>query len=358
MRPVLTERSYRGRRAVSVENEDVRVTVLAQGGHIAEVFDKRTRMNPLWTPPWESIEPSMFDPMIHGSTFGTASDAKLLAGIMGHNVCLDIFGDPSSEEAAAGLTAHGEAAVAEYDLAEAGNGLVMRVALRLAQIAFERRIDLRARTIRVHERVESLAAFDRPVGWTEHVTLGPPFLEKGRTQFSCSATESRVFESSFGEADYLRAGATFDWPFAPGSAGGLADLRVFTTAPESSAYTAHLMTGAEPSAFFVAFSPISRLAFGYVWRSADFPWMGIWEENRSRMAPPWKGETLARGMEFGVSPFPEIRRAMVNRGRLFDVPTFRWLSARGVLETTYCILLQSAETIPQALEWPQEEGPS
>ena len=28
-------------------------------------------------------------------------------------------------------------------------------------------------------------------------------------------------------------------------------------------------------------SPASKLAFGYVWRRADFPWLGIWEENHS-----------------------------------------------------------------------------
>ncbi len=28
-----------------------RVTVLEEGGHIAEIFDKRSGVNPLWTPP-------------------------------------------------------------------------------------------------------------------------------------------------------------------------------------------------------------------------------------------------------------------------------------------------------------------
>jgi hypothetical protein len=41
---------YRGRRAASIENTHLRVTVLVEGGHIAEVVDKRTGINPLWTP--------------------------------------------------------------------------------------------------------------------------------------------------------------------------------------------------------------------------------------------------------------------------------------------------------------------
>src|SRR5437762_12181143 len=81
---------YRGRRAASIENDDVRVTVLEEGGHIAEILDKRSGVNPLWTPPWPSIEPSTYTRARHPE-YGTGSDAILLAGIMGHNLCVDVF---------------------------------------------------------------------------------------------------------------------------------------------------------------------------------------------------------------------------------------------------------------------------
>jgi hypothetical protein len=345
--------SYRGRRAVSVESEHLRVTVLAEGGHIAEVFDKATGVNPLWTPPWPSIEPSTFDAKIHGESYGAGSDGKLLAGIMGHNLCLDIFGGPSSDEAAAGMTAHGEASIASYEIAVSGHVLTQQATLPLAQIRVERRIELQARALAVRERIESGCAFDRPIGWTEHVTLGPPFLEEGRTEFRVSATKSRVFESPFGAADYLRPGACFAWPSAPRLDGGVADLRTFPGAPVSSAYTAHLMDAASDQAFFLAFAPETRLAFGYIWKRTDFPWLGIWEENRSRAAAPWRGDTLARGLEFGVSPFPETRQGMVDRGRMFDTPTCRWLPANGALEASYWIVLQTTDRIPESLIRPQ-----
>src|SRR5437667_11492996 len=72
------------------------------------------------------------------------------------------------------------------------------------------------------------------------------------------------------------------------------------------------------TAYFTAVSPTARLAFGYVWRRADFPWLGIWEENYSRTIPPWNGKTMTRGMEFGASPFPEPRRQMIERGGRSD----------------------------------------
>ncbi len=104
---------FHGRRAAAIENDALRVTVLEEGGHIAEVFHKRSGVSPLWVPHWTTMEPSDLD-LETDRVFGAGADAKLLAGIMGHNLCLDIFGGPSAEEAAAGLTVHGEASIARY----------------------------------------------------------------------------------------------------------------------------------------------------------------------------------------------------------------------------------------------------
>jgi hypothetical protein len=342
---------YRDRRAARIENSALRVTVLREGGHIAEIFDKAAAVNPLWTPHWASIEPSAYDPGTHVQ-FGSGADARLLAGIMGHNLCLDIFGGPSDEEAAAGVSAHGDGSVALYDADSADGALVTRAHLPTAQLLVERRIELRDRTLAILETVENLAAFDRPIAWTQHVTLGPPFLEKGVTEFRVSATRSKVFEGQFGADDYLQPAAEFEWPFAPAAAGGQLDLRRFTATQASTGYTAHLMNPAHPTAFFVAFSPTARLALGYVWKRSDFPWLGIWEENASRTQTPWDGRTLTRGMEFGVSPFPESRRRMVERARMFDTPTFRWLPARTSIDVEYCALTRTVDAIPESLEWP------
>lgn len=341
---------FRQRRSTSIENDLLRVTVLHAGGHIAEILDRQTGVSPLWIPHWPSIEPSTFDRDRHPQ-YGAAADASLLAGIMGHSLCLDVFGGPSPEEAAAGLPVHGEVSVARFDVEASAAALSMHAVLPDARLRIERWIALDRRIVRVRERVENLAAADRAVGWTQHVTLGPPFLERGRTEFRASATRSRVFEGVFGSADYLASGAEFDWPLAPRAAGGVADLRVYTDAQASSAYTAHLMDPSSERAFFVAFSPSARLAFGYAWRRADFPWLGIWEENHSRPAAPWHGRTLTRGMEFGVSPFPETRRAMIERGRLFDTPAFRWIPARTAIDVEYCATLLPAEAVPESIEY-------
>lgn len=342
--------TFHGRRASTIETESLRVTVLEEGGHIAEVFHKRSGVNPLWVPHWRSVEPSAFNPAAHPE-FGSGADAKLLAGIMGHNLCLDIFGGPSEDEAAAGLTAHGEGSVARYVVDAAERALAMSADLPLSGLRIERTIELHDDSVRVRERVANVRECDRPVGWTEHVTLAPPFLQHGRTEFRASATRSQVFEGRFGPADYLEPAAVFDWPLAPRAGVGVADLRRYTDASSSSAYTAHLMDPSREHAFFVAFTPEFALAFGYVWTQAAFPWMGIWEENRSRPQAPWNLQAVTRGMEFGVSPFPETRRQMMDRGSLFGVPTYRWIPARGAVDVEYWIVARAAATVPERLDW-------
>jgi hypothetical protein len=343
---------FKGRRGAVIENDHLRVTVLQEGGHIAEIFDKLSGVSPLWMPPWPSIEPSRYDSSKYPK-FGTGSEAKLLAGIMGHNLCLDIFGGPSAEEAAAGLTVHGEGSVAPYGITASNGTLVQRAHFQHAQLNFERSIELRDRSLKIREWVENLTAWDRPIGWTQHVTLGPPFLEKATTQLRASVTKSKVHETDFGADMHLESGAEFEWPIAPLSTGGVADLRTVSGAPASSEYTAHLGDARRQHVFFVAFAPAFRLAFAYIWKRADFPWLGMWQENCSRKNPPWSGRTIALGLEFGVSPMPESRREMVDRGRLFDVPTYRWIPARGRLEAEYWILAQSADHIPESIVWPE-----
>jgi hypothetical protein len=161
-----------------------------------------------------------------------------------------------------------------------------------------------------------------------------------------------VLAGDFSTADYLQPGAEFTWPNAPRKDGETCDLRVFNSAATSGAYTAHLMSPNRENAFFTAYSPSSKLAIGYIWKQADFPWMGIWEENCSRGNPPWNGKTIARAMEFGVSPFPEMRRQMVDRGKTFGVPGFRWLPAKGRLKAEYWASVRTEASLPESMSWP------
>src|SRR5262249_38081157 len=161
-------------------------------------------------------------------------------------------GGASAEEAAAGFPVHGETSVARFAIDARDDRLTMETVLPNAQLRVSREIVVEGHTVRVRERVENLGASDGPVGWTQHVTLGPPFLVKGTTEFRITADRSAVYPGSFGPADSLEAGAEFRWPNAPRAGGGTIDMRRYSAAVVSSAYTAHRMDPALADASFVA----------------------------------------------------------------------------------------------------------
>jgi len=49
---------------------------------------------------------------------------------------------------------------------------------------------------------------------------------------------------------------------------------------------------------------------------------------------------------------PESRREMIDRGRLFDVPTYRWIPAKSRVEVEYWAILRDAAAVPDILERP------
>ncbi len=98
----MAETKFHNRRAVQIENDAVRVTVSVEGGHVAEILHKASGVNPLWIPPWPSIEPSTYSLAAHPE-YGNDFENKVLCGILGHNLCLDLFGPPSDAEFAAGM---------------------------------------------------------------------------------------------------------------------------------------------------------------------------------------------------------------------------------------------------------------
>jgi len=355
----MTHITFENRRAVLIENDHIRVTATVEGGHIAEIQHKPSGVNPLWIPPWPSIEPSTYSSTRHPE-YGIGNEARLLAGIMGHNICLDTFGAPSAEEAAAGMPVHGEGPVIPYEASlTSDNEMLLEGTLRLAELRFSRRIRLApgSSVVRFSEAVENLTASDRPIARTQHVTLGPPFLESGRTQFRIPATLSKVGDASFNDnLGPYQPDAAFTWPFCPLKNGGSEDFRVYTKGPVSGGFSTHLMDPSREQAFFLAWSPTTQVLFGYVWKRKDFPWLARWEEHRLRKEPPWNGKALTCGMEFGASPFVESRRKMVERGSFFGVPAYRWIPAAGTVTVEYCAFITTCDSIPETATWDYAQG--
>lgn len=343
----ITKTVIRGRSGWVLDNNNLSLFLMAGGGHIADLRLKGvSAVNPFWTPPWKSIEPWEYKQR-DAKRYG----ARLLACIYGHNLCLSAFGDPSPEEVKCGLTCHYEAPVARWAVVRK---IVNRHSicfeygclLPVAQMRFVRTISMRAdsNAINVRETIQNLARCDVPFTICQHVTFGPPFLEANVTAFDASATKGHTFPAKFGDPQRLKIDQDYHWPRGPGASGenvdhasGVVNLRFMGKGKNSDFHT-NLMDLKKEPAWFSAVNPRLGFMVAYVWRRADYPWLGVWEENYARKDPPWNGKSLARGMEFANTPFPVGLRRSVDIGKFQGQRAYAWLPARGKIVHNYSIL--------------------
>jgi hypothetical protein len=321
------------------------VSVLQGGGHICELnLNSCSGVNPLWRPPWTTIDPHAYKPAKHARKYGPAPDARLLCGIAGHNLSFDHFGPPSVEETAAGLSTHGEAPALKWEIQKQRRStkpqLEYGLTLPEARISFSRRLTLDRLNpvIYCEEEAVNLASYDRPISWNEHVTFGPPFLEAGVTWFDMPATRSKVCPASYSPRFNLQPNAEFAWPNAPTQDRDSINLRT-TPAQQFGHYTAQLLNSELEFGFIAACNPRLKLLVVYVFRRADFPWVGNWEERYNRSQAPWRGKTFCRGLEFSTTPFAIPRRETIDQGPLFGEKTYRWLAAKSKADVRYLISL-------------------
>jgi hypothetical protein len=169
-----------------------------------------------------------------------------------------------------------------------------------------------------------------------------PFAEPGKTALDVSAKRGLVGGGRPG-ASSLQPDSDVEWPRGVGADGKPADLRLFQPQPKSGTYYALRLDPARAAQFFTLYHPDFRVLIGYVLPAAGNPWIADWQENRGNTTLPWNGEVVARGIEFGSSPFAEGLRKSVERGSLFNTPAYRWIGARQRLETQFTVVLSEID---------------
>jgi hypothetical protein len=296
-----------GRQAMSLSNDKIDLTVLLNGGTLARLVMS-----------------------------GDAEKISPYAG-MGHFLCLDGFGAPSDQELAAGMPFHGEASkqlwkVSPSQPAGQARSFQIVASLPLAQENISRTFQIvdGENVVYVDSELESLTAFDRPVSWAEHATLGPPFLETGKLVVDMPATQCRVrAEKPHALPNRLVFLRDFTWPMAPTVNGGQADLRSIP-AQNYLDLASCQMDPKRTLGFVSALQLGKHLLFGYVFRREEYPWVMSWMN--------YTGDRrAARGMEFSTQPFDVSRREAIDANPIFGTPTFRWLPAKSKIRSRFLL---------------------
>jgi hypothetical protein len=335
--PTCKDDTLHGRKAYVLENGIIRVSALRGGGHIGEIRflsnDPKKSINPMYVPSYRTMEPYEYDPAKHRQQYGSA----LGAGYMGHLLCFPSFGSPSSpDEARNGLGAHGEAVTVEWkqhrppEVDASAVTLYYGADLPKTQYRVERTITLPAgeTVIYIEEIFENLVAFDRPYNRDGHATFGMPFVDVGKTFFDTSARKGMI---QVRPNHSLLSGREIRWPegFAPNGRG--VDLRGLQDVLKTQTFYAVALDQSGPLNYFTMYSTDYPILIGFLLPTADHSWIIDWQNNQ--------GNHLARGIEFGTSPFDEGLKKSVERGSMLGIPTHQWITGRGKVTVHYSIFL-------------------
>lgn len=323
-------------------NGRLQAVILAGGGHVAELRlqgSDADSINLLWEAPWETADPATSEARRLGDAYGGMPAGPFLAGFTGHALCLDMFGPPSAEEAAGGIPLHGEASMQTWKLDATGDGCIAQADLAFAQLRISRTVRFveDASVLLVEEVVENQGNSAREVHWVQHVSLGEPLLERGSGSVEASVDRCKVWPLGYEGHAALQADAEFAWPWAPAAGGGEMDLRApFQQDGRGFLATARVAMR-EGVAYVAALNWALGLVLVYCFRREEFPWVAVWEENRTREDAPWSGSVRVRGMEFGTTPMPLGKDAIREMGPLFDTPVARVLVAGGRQSARYVV---------------------
>jgi hypothetical protein len=166
--------------------------------------------------------------------------------------------------------------------------------------------------------------------WAEHATIGSPFLEAGATAIDVSGKQSQTRPYTQRGPRRLASGKDFTWPMAPLADGGTYDMRVAPVPANLMDHTTTALDRSRKYAYATAIHPGRKLLVGWLWRTADYPWLQIWEQ--------YSASAMARGLEFSTQPYDIPRREAVEMHKLFDTPTYRWLPGKSVAETSFVVM--------------------
>ncbi len=339
---------WKGRSALHLGNDRVEMTMLTGGGHIVSFSftpnSKHATENVIWESPWTTADPLTPEHEDLAMQYGGRPAGTFLASYSGHSLCLDCFGPPSDLESSLGVTLHGEAGIANWICESDGPldaGLAVRAELPITGLQALRKIQITPgeSVVRVQEQVRNLRDTPREIQWQQHATLGEPLLNAESCSIAASVGKGRTWPFGYDGPCLLPSDQLFEWPFVDTEAHGRRDLRRPFAPPSGGFVVALQQNPGREIGFISALNWELGLVFGYCFRSADFPWLAIWHENRARGQAPSNGRTRARGLEVGATPLPVGKEEMARLRANFDGRVDRTVPPHGKLNESWLMFL-------------------
>jgi hypothetical protein len=302
----LREYVYKGLRTVTLENELLRVSVLAdKGSDILEFLYKPLDVDFMWRSPWGVRNPAAFVPTTH-----TAISAFLDFYAGGWQDCLPTGGDPGEYQGWP-FGAHGETPTIpwEYRIVEdAPERAAVKFWVRTYRTPFyvEKVLSLERgqAALAIEERVVNEGRVRMDLMWGQHPALGAPFLDE-----SCviDLPAARVHCANLTPNTRFVEGV-YEWPLLPGRDGGVIDLRQVATVEADTSDTLRLSDLSE--GWYAVTNTRRQVGFGMAWPLEVFPALWFWQVYGGAYHPPWYGRTFNIALEPFSTLQPSIAAAI------------------------------------------------
>jgi galactose mutarotase-like enzyme len=307
------EYDYKGLRTVFLENEKLRVGVLAgKGTDVIEFNYKPHDTDFVWLTAGGVRSPTSY---LSTSPDPLATFVDYYPG--GWQEVFPSGGAPSSYLGAS-FGQHGEVANLpwDYELVEdPENAVAVRFSVRGQKMPFhlEKKLSLRSSetTLALEEEATNESGVPVRAMWGQHVALGRPFLEEGcKIRLPHGVTVIPHAESIHPEARRVRGNEHHAWPTAAGPSGEEVDLSVL---PERGTPSEMLYLTELPEGRYEVENPRTGLTLRVEWDLETMPYLWYWQEFGASGFYPWYGRHYNIGLEpFSSYPTNGLQQAVEN----------------------------------------------
>lgn len=298
----ITEFVYRGLRTVALENQVLRVSILAdKGTDIFEFLYKPLDVDFMWRSPWGVRNPSTFVATSH-----TGGSAFLDFYEGGWQDCMPTGGDPT-EYLGLPFGAHGETPTLpwSYQIVEdTPERIAVKFWVRTVRTPFyvEKQLTMEGGkgVLHIEEQVVNEGRTTMHLMWGQHPALGAPFLDE-----SCviDLAGAKVHCSRLTPNTRFVEGV-YDWSVVPGRDGKTIDLRHVGTLADDTTDT--LALDRLSAGWYAVTNTRRQVGFGMAWELETFPALWFWQVYGGAYGPPWYGRTFNIALE----PFSTTQRTI------------------------------------------------
>lgn len=292
----ITEFILQGHRAVALENEKLRVTILAdKGTDIYEFLYKPRDVDFMWRT-WAGLrERSHFLP---SSPRAAGLHTDYYEG--GWQELFPNCGNLSFHQGAE-IGQHGEVLLLPWRYVitkDEPDEIEIRFEVRTVRTPFHlvKTMSLRRNesVLRIHERVTNEGGQEVDFTWGHHPALGWPFIDES-CRVDVPACRIRTLAEYTAENSRLKADRTSEWPMAEGCDGGQVDLSRIP-GPEVSAQDMVFLEGITDGWYAVTNTSL-RVGFAMRYPADVFKKLWYWQVYRGGRDYPWWSATYNIALE-------------------------------------------------------------